>query len=214
MSTFQKTKDTLRSVCPEWAVALWHPLRSAYWSLRYKSKSSASIFAEIYDKKLWGDGESLSGVGSDLDQTAAIRRALPVLLKQIGARIMIDAPCGDFHWMKETQLELDRYIGLDIVPEVISRNQQLYANSVHEFRTLSITQEPLPNGDVIFCRDCLVHLSYSDIAKAMHNFRKSGAAYLLTTTFTELRKNRDIVTGEWRPLNLENPPWNFPKPSR
>jgi hypothetical protein len=212
MTNFQDAKETLRAACPEWMAAVWRPLRSGCRALFHRSKSMESTFFQIYERRAWGDGESVSGLGSDLDQTAAVREALPALLKQIGARTMVDAPCGDFHWMKEVKLELDRYIGIDIVPDLIDRNRQQYADEVREFRTQNITKEPVPNVDVIFCRDCLVHLSYSDIANAITNFKKSDCTYLLTTTFVGPRKNRDIVTGDWRPLNLQRPPWNFPDP--
>ncbi len=212
MTRAQEAKETLRAVCPDWLLSVWHPLRSAYWGLRHRSKSPASIFAEIHDKRLWGNGESVSGLGSDLAQTAAVRKALPLLLKQLGARVLVDAPCGDFYWMKEVDLPLERYLGLDIVPALIAHNQTLYADRVREFRVHSITEEPLPTCDVILCRDCLVHLANLDITRAIQNFKKSGSEYLLTTTFTGQRENRDIVTGEWRPLNLQGPPWNFPEP--
>ncbi len=211
-TNLQQAKETLRSACPEWVLGVWRPLRRRCWTLLHRSKSSESVFSEIYENKIWLSGESASGFGSDLDHTAAVRKALPVLLKQIGARTMIDAPCGDFNWMKEVKLELDRYIGIDIVPALISRNQQQYGDSGREFRALNIASDPLPAADVIFCRDCLVHLPNADITKAIINFKKSGSVYLLTTTFTAPRKNRDVFTSEWRPLNLESPPWNFPKP--
>ena len=35
---------------------------------------------------------------------------------------------------------------------------------------------------------------------------------LLVTTFQEHRCNEDIVTGGWRPLNLQKPPFSFPAP--
>ena len=155
MTNLQDAKETLRAACPEWMAAVWRPLRSGCRALFHRSKSMESTFFQIYERRAWGDGESVSGFGSDLDQTAAVREALPALLKQIGARTMVDAPCGDFHWMKEVKLELDRYIGIDIVPDLIDRNQQLYTDEVREFRTQNITKEPVPNVDVIFCRDCL-----------------------------------------------------------
>jgi hypothetical protein len=212
MTTLTKTKETLRSVCPEWMLAIWRPLRRRYWKLRHGSKSSEVVFSEIYDRKLWVTGESVSGWGSDMEHTAAVREALPALLKKIGARSMIDAPCGDFHWMRETRLDLEHYLGLDIVPTLIARNQEQYGDRVRQFRAQSITQGPLPASDVIFCRDGLVHLSNSDISKALRNFKNSGSIYLLTTTHPAHPKNRDVFTSEWRPLNLEASPWNFPKP--
>jgi hypothetical protein len=34
----------------------------------------------------------------------------------------------------------------------------------------------------------------------------------LTTNFIETEENRDIVTGDWRRLNFERWPFNFPIP--
>ena len=71
---------------------------------------------------------------------------------------------------------------------------------------------PLPTADAIFCRDCLVHFSFGNIERAFRTMKASGATYLLTTTFTARDGNADIVDGDWRPLNLEAPPFNPPAP--
>jgi len=65
---------------------------------------------------------------------------------------------------------------------------------------------------LIFSRDCLVHLSYKDAIKIIHNFKKSGSKYLLTTTFTNREENIDLGDGFWRVLNLQKAPFNFPEP--
>jgi hypothetical protein len=44
------------------------------------------------------------------------------------------------------------------------------------------------------------------------NFRRSGAKYLLTTTFTDRPENRDLGRLIWRPLNLQAAPFRFPPP--
>ena len=69
----------------------------------------------------------------------------------------------------------------------------------------------LPEYHLVFCRDCLVHFSYQDVRKALKNLIRSESKYLLTTSFPG-RKNYDIVTGNWRALDLEAPPFDFPKP--
>jgi len=61
---------------------------------------------------------------------------------------------------------------------------------------------------MIFVRDCLVHFSYSDIIKTINNFRKAGYKWLLTTSFPR-RENRDIETGQWRPINFERQPFGL-----
>jgi hypothetical protein len=127
-------------------------------------------------------------------------------------RSMLDAPCGDFFWMRETALTLDRYIGADIVPDIIAANLAQYASERNRFIVADLIEDALPQADLVFCRDCLVHLPYADIWLALRNFRRSGATWLLTTTFTGPRENVDIACGDWRPLNFERAPFQFPQP--
>lgn len=63
-----------------------------------KNRSIKSIFTEFYEPI--GDREMISGSGSDLVQTAAIARAIPELIKELKVKTMLDAPCGDFYWMR------------------------------------------------------------------------------------------------------------------
>ena len=52
----------------------------------------------------WQSPESKSGGSSTLSATAAIRAALPRLLSDLGVAVLIDAPCGDFNWMRHVDL--------------------------------------------------------------------------------------------------------------
>ena len=67
------------------------------------------------------------------------------------------------------------------------------------------------------CRDCFVHLPFSDIFSAIENICSSGALYLLTTHFSFRRgcTNPDLPLEElWRPLNFEMGPFYWPPPQR
>jgi len=174
----------------------------------------AARFARIRAIDLWGGPESVSGVGSGLDPTARLRAELPPLLTSLGVRTLLDAPCGDFHWMRHTDLAGIRYIGGDIVPEIVARNTALYAtpDGMRSFVELDLTRGPLPAADAVLCRDCLVHLSLANIERALAAIEASGARWLLTTTFTAVERNVDIADGDWRPLNLERPPFDFGAP--
>lgn len=169
-------------------------------------------FTRVYRIHRFGGKVSASGPGSDLTQTDAIRKALPALVKELNINTLLDVPCGDFYWMRNTRLDIEKYIGADIVAEIIKKNQQNYGKKNIEFRRLNIVKDQLPKVDVILCRDCLVHFSFRDIFAALKNFKRSGSTYLLTTTFTQHSANADIVTGEWQPLNLQSSPFNFRNP--
>ena len=70
----------------------------------------------------------------------------------------------------------------------------------------------MPKVDLIFCRDCLVHLSYKQIYKALVNIKRSKSKYLLVTTFAKTPKNKDILTGEWRKLDFRLSTFNLQDP--
>jgi hypothetical protein len=128
-------------------------------------------------------------------------------------RIVLDAPCGDFFWMKEVDLDfLDLYIGGDIVPSLIRRNNRLYMTSKRLFKPMDIVYDTLPQSDLIICRDCLVHLEFEDCIKAIKNFKRSGAKYVLMTTFVRNKPNAELNADGWRTLNMQLPPFNFPQP--
>jgi hypothetical protein len=170
------------------------------------------VFLAIYRDNRWGSQESRSGPGSTSARAAAFLPDLVALLRTLDTRVLVDAPCGDFNWAGVLADAVDRYIGVDVVGEIIARNQ-LRANSPSRlFLHRDVTRDPLPAADVILCRDCLVHFAFADIWRALRNFQQSGSRYLLTTTFAERDRNHDVTTGAWRPLNLERPPFCFPSP--
>jgi SAM-dependent methyltransferase len=157
--------------------------------------------------------QSVSGPGSEADQVKVIVRELPNFFRELAVSSILDIPCGDFHWMRTVDLGSIRYIGADIVEELVRRNQQ-FAEGNRSFIHADLLKDELPRVDLVFCRDCLVHLSFSDIRQALRNICASGSRYLLTSHFMDREKNGEINTGEWRPLNLTLPPFRFPPPIR
>jgi hypothetical protein len=134
-------------------------------------------------------------------------------LKRLGARSLLDAACGAFGWVASCVEGLD-YIGADIVPAIITENLARAQGGAFEgqFFTADINQSALPKTDVVLCRDGLVHLSFSNIEKALARFRESGAEWLLATTFSAWEHNADCEDGDWRALNLQKPPFCWPAP--
>ena len=169
-------------------------------------------FEQIYKTNLWSDTESRSGAGSSLDATARLRISLPPLLDSLGTQRLLDVPCGDFNWMSQVDLAGIDYIGGDIVESIIDANRARYESADRKFMRVDLTSGPLPDADVILCRDCLVHFSFDNIMAAFRTMRASGAKYLLTTTFLDREVNKDIVDGDWRPLNLVQSPFLLPPP--
>ncbi len=169
------------------------------------------VFIDIYHKNHWSSEVSRSGTGSELIQTATLVEKLPDIFQEYGIKTVLDLPCGDWNWMKYVDLQEVQYHGGDIVKEIIASNRQKYLSDQVRFSQMNILADQIPQADLILCRDCLVHFSYRDIARALDNIHRSRSTYLLTTTFPE-KSNTKIVTGAWRPINLAAPPFNLPAP--
>lgn len=155
--------------------------------------------------------ESVSGGASTLAETAALRAALPGLVARHGVATVLDVPCGDFHWMREVALRVE-YIGADVVPELVLANQRRHADDRRKFVVLDATRDPIPCVDLIICRDLLIHLSVADCWAALANFAASGSRLLLASHFGARADNPDIVSGDFRPINLCRSPFDFPAP--
>lgn len=174
---------------------------------------SEEVFKNIYSKNLWRGDVSRSGPSSNLPRTKNLRNALPGIVKSYGIKTFLDAPCGDFYWMNTIARHMDiKYIGGDIVEEIINYNTEHFTEPNIEFIKIDITSDVLPDADLMMCRDCLFHLSYLDIAKFFDNFLRSEIQYLLVTTHKNIRhfENKDIKSGDWRWFDLYKGPFQFP----
>lgn len=195
-------------------MSIFSALKSALRRKRLARRDPAEIFTSYARRNKWGDKDSLSGKGSNLETTAQLRVILPALLKDLGATSLLDVPCGDFFWMQHVDLTGIDYLGGDIVPDLVKANAKAHARPGIAFQVVDLISGPVPKADVIFVRDCLVHLSNTHVQRALTNIARSGGTWLLTTTFPDTATNADIATGEWRPIDLTRPPFNLPPPER
>lgn len=172
----------------------------------------AEVFDSIYKSNFWGSGESRSGVGSEVEFSAAYLARLRALVEQRGLTRLFDAPCGDLNW----SIALARdpgvdYSGGDISASLIADLRKHYPDV--ELRIFDICTDPFPEADVWHCRDCLFHLPFADIRRAFENFTRSTIPYALLTTHRArwLHRNLDVPLGGFRFLDLERPPIALPE---
>lgn len=172
------------------------------------------IFTDYYKNNTWQGKESISGPGSDFEQTKFLIPELSILLKELKIKTMLDAPCGDFNWMRKVDLGKIEYLGADIVEPLIERNNRKYKKQNISFSVMDIVKDKIPIVDLIMVRDCFVHLPNDDIRKALNNIKDSGSKYLLTTNFfwKNMQCNMDIKIGGWRRLDFTSAPFNFKYP--
>ncbi|MBF0136030.1 MAG: hypothetical protein HQL65_07300 [Magnetococcales bacterium] len=183
-------------------------------STRPEAVTMRHCFTRIYQHNQWQAPETRSGSGSAPQVTATLRDALATLWRQLNVRLLVDAGCGDVRWLEAVTGSLQLYLGFDLVEDLITNNRILYGmRKNHFFNTADITQDTLPLGDLLLCRNTMTHLPNALVQAALAQFRASGTAYLLATTFPGVA-NTDIPVGHWRKIDLTAPPFSLPPPVR
>lgn len=186
--------------------------RRRRWQLDH-SDDPRVIFSMIHQLNVWDAAESASGPGSTLAYTENLRNRLPVLFSRHAITRIMDAPCGDFNWMRTVvaSTRID-YTGGDIVPALVSTNQKKHGSNRVRFRIFDITRDRFPDVDLWLCRDCLFHLSFREIHAALQNFAVSRVRYILLTNHRNAGSdaNREIRTGGFRKLDLMAAPFYLP----
>jgi len=172
------------------------------------------VFTEFYQAGWWGSEESKSGRGSELDSTAVFRAEFEAWLAAHPDIIsMLDAPCGDFNWMQAVRWPFPvRYIGGEVVGELVADLNARFAQPDREFRELDIITQDIPPADLWLCRDAMIHFPFALGVRVVENFRKSSVRYLMATTFPDARNDRDCALGGYHKVNLALPPFGLGPP--
>jgi hypothetical protein len=188
-------------------------VRLYHEKILFKFLSKESVFTSIWRNNYWGNAESLSGPGSTLIQTEELRKKIPIMCREYEIKSVFDAPCGDLNWMRSLLGNAEfKYIGGDIVKGIIEKNNVNFQKDNINFIQCDITVDPFPEADLWLCRAVLYHLSNSDILLSLERFLESNVKYILTSNCITNNEhiNKDIVTGDYRALNLMLAPFNFP----
>ncbi len=172
------------------------------------------VFTKIFRSGWWGSKESVSGRGSELATTAIIRENLSAwLARHPDVRVFFDAPCGDFNWMRLVDFPTHvKYIGGDIVADLIDQNNKSYGAENRSFVHFDATTGQYPPADVWFCRDMMIHLPMALCLAAVAGARAAGVKYILATTFLNATNDKEIVPGHYRQVNLAKPPFDLGTP--
>lgn len=191
-------------------------IMARYWKLKnwiipvfFRNKDLPTTFKLINTTNYWWSEESKSWPWSEEISTRYIRQEILKIIKNYWIKSILDLPCGDCNWIKPTELQAG-YLGADIVDKIVQNNIQKFEHKVN-FQVLDITTDKLPYADLILCRECLQHLSYSNIHKTLENIKKSKIKYLLTTSHPQW-KNTNIIDGLYFDINLEASPFNLKNP--
>ena len=188
-----------------------------------------NVFSKIYREGLWGVG---SGAGSNPDFAKPYVDFVSGIVKRLEISSVLDVGHGDWQMYRDYKFEDTHYTGVDVVEGLSRINNEKYGNKNRIFTQVK-PENPLPDAELLLCKDVFQHLSFHDMEHILSQFSKFR--YLLicndfdsTSIFAKLShkvqaKNRlkklvhlkspfykeepinnsDIETGEYRTLDLE-----------
>ena len=142
-----------------------------YFNDQYENLSTEQVFTKIYKDGVWGKSKDkkqkfFSGSGSHTPfiVSAYVNAVQEFLFSFNKKPSVVDLGCGDFSVGSKIRHLCCRYIACDIVKPVIKFNKKKYKNMNVDFQILDITKDELPNGDIVFIRQVLQHLSNEQIS--------------------------------------------------
>ena len=193
--------------------------------IKYKKLTIKEVFNNIYHSAEWGKSKNpeqkfFSGEGSsNISIVSKYIDGVNIFLESFSSKPdVVDLGCGDFLVGSKIRPLIDSYIACDIVAPLIEYNKKKYQTLNVDFRTLDLTHDNLPSGDVVFIRQVLQHLSNIDIKKIVPKLAQNYNYLVLTEHLPIIENfthNLDIHTGSWTRLIcdsgvvLTSPPFNL-----
>jgi hypothetical protein len=188
----------------------WHmasrPILSLFPGSNLARFCRRQMFRGVYCAGSWGSqsGELyFSGIGSVGEPSKVYVDAMAPIIAEL-ARVLgdqttiVDLGCGDFGVGDSLLRRLSsvRYVGCDIVPEVIAANTRRYATRNVSFMCMDIVTQELPPGSIYLVRQVFQHMPNGDIARVLAKLRDRENVYV-TEGQPEIREG---------PVNPEKPP--------
>lgn len=176
------------------------------------------VFTGIYDKCVWGHGDSMtapkSGDGSSIREMRDFVPVMSNLLKRYEVSSFVDLACGDLTWIPmvpEFTTKQISYHGIDIVPSLIESHQKQHA-SWATFQQGDLRSATIPEADMYFTKEALQHLNDDEILDALRNIAKHKFRYCVISTHI-MDQGNDVHyfrgVYRWRRLDFRLPPYNL-----
>lgn len=167
-------------------------------------------FSEIYSTQEWVGGGS--GEGSATEHVVGYAALVSHLVRRRRIRSVVDLGCGDGRVAEAIDFGRARYLGLDVVPEVVAADQRRLGSRRMRFRAIEDESE-VGSADLLLVKDVLQHWSIPRVQAFRP--RLDGFRYALVTNCIGLDgepRNTDVPDGGFRGLDLNAEPfgWGLP----
>ena len=225
MPILSGVKRAILNVMPPVVRRLIRRMRQREAHRQFQGQSRQQVFTRIYDERLWGEGTAddsfHSGSGShDPSVVEPYIKAVCAYMDELGGPDVVDLGCGDFSIGSRIRRHCSSYLACDIVPALIERNRQKYADLDVQFAIIDMVQDPLPPSEVVMIRQVLQHLSNNDVAAVLAKVAATYRVLIITEHLPagNFVPNLDKPTGpsvrlsctEPSGLVITEPPFNIP----
>ena len=164
-------------------------------------------FSDIYRNSTWGPG---SGVGSMPEYAQPYVVTLERFLHDYKIKSVVDLGCGDWQFSRLIDWSGVDYLGLDVVEEVIEANKRNFASDSIGF-DVATAGEPLPEADLVVCKDVLQHLPLGVVAEYLAEFRQRYKHILITNdVYPDGATNGECPPGAGRAIRPDLEPFSEP----
>jgi hypothetical protein len=166
-----RLKESIKKIIPK-SILLSIQLKKI--NSESSNKTCEEVFSDVYRKSLWGKSEDnyCSGSGSMDKYAIRYKEIIAQMALKHNVQTIVDLGCGDYKIGKFIKLEKIKYIGVDVVKELIQSHQDRYADDWTNFLALNIVNDELPDGDLCLLRQVLQHLSNEQISKIISKVKK------------------------------------------
>ena len=179
-------------------------------------EKKSRIFDSIYEQKFWGKGtaeEPLSGSGSNPDNSLLYVNYIRETIETRSIKSVLDIGHGDWEMWRDYQFGGVMYTGLDLSRLITERVSKSYGNSERRFLTSDISEDHSRySADLVISKDCLQHLSNSDVISILKVLQKFEVLILCNDIFIDFDRIEDqlrwslaIKTRIRKFLQFENP---------
>lgn len=221
----KKIQKIIETVFPEFVVNKLRTIVLFVERIQNKKLSTKEVFTQIYTKGKWGKTKHktyFSGLGSSLEYiiTPYVDYITNFLSAYPHKPTIVDLGCGDFEIGKNFVPYASKYIGVDIVDNLIDRNKTEYTKKDQiEFMCLDIIKDQLPDGEIGFLRQVLQHLSNDQILLILKKLNKYQITFITEhypLDDPNIIPNVDKVQGEFiraylnSGVYLDKSPFNIP----
>jgi SAM-dependent methyltransferase len=168
------------------------------------SDPAAAPFERIYRQNTWGYG---SGHGSIPRTTKDYRSYIEGFIAANRVTSVVDVGCGDWQYSRLIDWHGADYLGLDVVPDLVERDQREFGGPGVRFDVSPADLADVPTADLLITKDVLQHVpnaKVSELVGALTRFKYA----LITNDIAGSEPNGDIEAGGWRAVDLRLPPFN------